>query len=156
MKSEEKIKERTTLIFIARDDGTAVDSVTGLTWCRYLVGQEWGKRRAYGDPKEVTLAEVQKNIALFNREQIGSFSDWRLPTQEELKVIVGENKTIMGNENSLRAENEVILTPAPRNKFWMASSVFVQNDHVIAVANYYGGKAGRSEISLKYARLVRG
>ncbi|MDD5229295.1 MAG: DUF1566 domain-containing protein [Methylococcales bacterium] len=156
MDQEQKIEERLVLQFVARDDGTAIDSITGLTWCRYLIGQEWSKRRALGEAKEITLSEVQKNIALFNRTQMGSFTDWRLPTQEELNVIIGKDKIIVGNDNSLHAENEVVLTTAPRDKFWTFSSLLAQNVHIDTVANYYGGKAGRSEFSLKYARLVRG
>ncbi len=155
MTERQKVEERRVLQFIARDDGTAIDSVTGLTWCRYLIGQEWSKRRALGDAKEVSLNEVILEISRFNTEKIGSFNDWRLPTQDELNVIIGKGKTIVGNDNSLRASNEVILVEAPKDRFW-TKGMTSQDINIESIANYYGGKAARSEFSLKYARLVRG
>jgi molybdopterin converting factor small subunit len=156
MNSESNVDERYILEFIARDDGTALDSVTGLTWCRYLIGQEWQRRKAVGEPKEIPLEQVMVTIELFNKRNIGSFSDWRLPTQEELNVIMGKNKKIVGNDHNLRGENEVILVPAPTNHFWTNSAHLAQNQSVEMVVGYYGGKTARTQFTRKYARLVRG
>ncbi len=156
MSHESKPENRRILEFIAREDGTALDSVTGLTWCRYLIGQVWQKRKAVGDAKEVSLSEAMETIDIFNKRNFGSFGDWRLPTQEELKVIIGKNKKIVGNDNSLRGENEVILVPAPKDIFWTFSSHLAQNQKVEAVVGYYGGKTARAQFNCKYARLVRG
>lgn len=156
MTHESMPEERRILEFIARDDGTALDSVTGLTWCRYLIGQEWQKRKAVGDAKELPLSEVMEIIDVFNKRNFGNFGDWRLPTQNELKVILGKNKIIVGNDYSLRGENEVILVPAPKDVFWTFSAHLTQNQDVEAIVGYYGGKTARTQFTCKYARLVRG
>lgn len=144
------------LEFIAREDGTALDSKTGLTWCRYLIGQAWQKRIAVGDPLEVPLSEVMKVIDELNEQKFGSFSDWRLPTQAELNAITGENKKIVGNDHSLFGEKEVILAPAPSNSLWTSSSHLAQETNVEVIVGYYGGKTARTKFTSKYARLVRG
>ena len=149
-------QERTVLQFIAREDGTALDSVTGLTWCRYLIGQQWQKRIALGDAEQLPLSKVIQTIDIFNKMNFGSFSDWRLPTQNELDVILGANKKIIGSDSSLRGENEVILVPAPRDVFWTLSAHLAQNKAVEAVVGYYGGKVARTKFTSKFARLVRG
>ncbi len=153
MSSQEE--ERTVLQFVARDDGTAIDAVTGLTWCRYLVGQEWNKRRALGEAIEITLNDVMKEIDSVNAALLGSFYDWRLPTQDELNVITGKGKVIVGSDNSLRATNAVILYSAPKDRFWTQGTA-AQDFSIESTASYYGGKVARAEFTLKYARLVRG
>ena len=154
--STSDVYKELTLQFIARDDGTAIDSSTGLLWCRYLIGQEWIKRRAYGVPKEISFNDVLKAIEKFNSAKLGGFNDWRLPHPDELKRIMN-SKTIIGNNNSLLGLNEHILFERARENLWMTTfDSSVIGNSTIAMVNYYGGKNARSGISLKYARLVRG
>ena len=151
------INGQRVLQFIGREDGTALDSMTGLTWFRFLLGQEWQKRRALGDPQEMNYEEVLKEIAAFNEIKFGGFFDWRLPKQEEIKRISGEDKKIVGNDNSLLGSNEVILFESSKSsdRFWTAGLIG-KHAEISALANYYGGKVARSNVSMKFTRLVRG
>jgi hypothetical protein len=146
----------TTIEFIAREDGTALDSMSGLTWCRYLIGQTWMKRRALGDALELPLTEVMQAIEEFNTQKFGGFRDWRLPTQAELDVIENENIKIISNDRSLFGENEIIFSRAPKKSFWTASALLAQTSNVEIIVGYYGGKTARTQFSSKYVRLVRG
>lgn len=145
-----------TVEFIAREDGTALDSISGLTWCRYLIGQTWQKRKALGDARELPLSDVMKTIEEFNAQKFGGFKDWRLPTQAELDMIENENIKIISNDHSLFGENEIIFSRAPKKSFWTASSLLAQTSNVEMIVGYYGGKAARTQFTAKYARLVRG
>lgn len=144
--------------FLAREDGTALNSVTGLTWCRYLVGQVWQKRIAVGDPLELPLTEAMKAIDELNAQKFGSFSDWRLPSQAELEAVTGENKKLVSNNRGFMGENEAVFSPASQNvnQFWTTAALSAQNSSVEAIVGYYGGKAARTQFTSKYARLVRG
>lgn len=156
---DEDLKKRVaqkTVEFLAREDGTALDSMSGLTWCRYLIGQTWMKRRAVGEPLELSLTEVMEKIDEFNTQKFGGFQDWRLPTQAELELIENENIKIVSNDRSLFGENEVIFSRAPKKSFWSASALLAQTSTVEMIVGYYGGKSARTQFSVKYARLVRG
>ncbi len=156
---DEKLKKRIakkTVEFIAREDGTALDSMSGLTWCRYLIGQKWLKRRALGDAMELALVDVMKSIDEFNAQKFGGFQDWRLPTQAELEVIENENIKIVSNNRSLLGENELIFAPAPKKSFWTASALLAQTSSIEMIVGYYGGQEARTKFTSKYARLVRG
>ncbi len=156
---DEKLKKQVTpktLEFIAREDGTALDSVSGLTWCRYLIGQSWQRHKASGDARELPLAEVIKIIEEFNAKNFGGFRDWRLPTQAELDVIENKNVKIISNNHSLLNDNEMIFSPAPKKLFWTASALLAQSSSVEMIVGYYGGKAAITQFTAKYVRLVRG
>lgn len=144
--------------FIARDDGTALDSKSGLTWCRFLLGQAWQKRIAVGDPLELPLSEVMAKIDEFNAQKFGSFSDWRLPTQAELSAVFVGDKKIESNDHSLFGENESVFaySPVPCSALWTFSAHLAQEKTVELVVGYYGGKEARTKFTSKYARLVRG
>jgi hypothetical protein len=151
-------KERNLIELTVRDDGTAFDSIAGLTWCRHLFGQEWRNRRAIGLPQMISLTQAQQFVHDLNRVQFATFKDWRLPTSEELKEIIGEHKIITAKEDSLLGIHRAILSEAPNsngNTLWTA---FHNNDvdAIASLAAYYGGKKARNGLNLKYVRLVRG
>ena len=156
---DEDLKKRRTIKtieFIAREDGTALDSMSGLTWCRYLIGQTWMKRRAFGEPLSLSLSAVLTHIEDFNTQKFGGFQDWRLPTQAELTLIENDNVKIISNDRSLLGENELIFSRAPSTSFWTASALLAQTSSVEMVVGYYGGSVARTQFASKYARLVRG
>ena len=149
-----------TLEFLTREDGTALDAKTGLTWCRYLIGQKWQKRLAVGEPLEIPFSDVAAIIEDFNAQKFGSFSDWRLPSQGELEriLVTSDNKKIVSTDRSLFGEHETVFSPSSQNKnhFWTSSSHSAQNSTVDLVVGYYGGKTARTQFASKFARLVRG
>ena len=69
--------------YIAYPDGTALDTVTGLMWMRCLVGQTWDGKTCNGIAGHYTWDEAMKQKTTF-----AGYSDWRLPTIEELRTLI--------------------------------------------------------------------
>ena len=63
--------------FIDNDDGTIIDSTTGLLWMRE---DAWQK-----EAKWFTWDEAIELANYFNNIKFGGFQDWRLPVEEEIK-----------------------------------------------------------------------
>jgi hypothetical protein len=74
--------------FIAFDDGTAFDTKTGLTWCRYSVGQQWINGVVTGEATKMYVNDAIRHIKDVNKNELLGWSDWRLPTVDELQKIV--------------------------------------------------------------------
>lgn len=74
--------------FVNHGDGTVTDVQTGLMWMRCAEGQQWIGNRCIGEAKEFTFEAAQAI-----RRAFAGFSDWRLPTLDELKSIVDTSRT---------------------------------------------------------------
>lgn len=96
-KGQQKVNQTSTPQRIGKfivEDGIATDTKTGLTWLRFAYGQTWKNRSAEGDlllfdwETAATLIPMECNI-----NEYGGFTDWRLPTIDELKTLInrGEN-----------------------------------------------------------------
>jgi hypothetical protein len=87
-------------------------------WLRFTYGQQWQNNTAQGKAKAVnwqTAFEVAKE---FNKNSgYANYSDWRLPTIEELKTLIDEEKGIEGNY----IDADAFPNNAPW--FWSASPV---------------------------------
>ena len=68
--------------FIDNDDGTIIDSTTGLLWMRE---DAWQK-----EAKWFTWDEAIELANYFNNIKFGGFQDWRLPIEEEIKSLYHE------------------------------------------------------------------
>jgi hypothetical protein len=79
-------------------DGLAIDTETNLMWLRFTYGQQWQNNTAQGEAIEVnwqTAFEVAKE---FNKNSgYANYSDWRLPTIDELKTLINKEKGKQGN-----------------------------------------------------------
>jgi len=74
--------------FIAYNNGTALDNTTGLTWCRYAIGQSWDSGMTKGDARKMNWNHAVTMIESINSSgSYSGFYDWRLPTQHELESI---------------------------------------------------------------------
>jgi tetratricopeptide (TPR) repeat protein len=69
--------------YLAYPYGTAKDTVTSLIWMRCSVGQEWDGGSCTGEAKTFTWEEI-KDIRL----EFAGYTDWRLPSIEELRTLV--------------------------------------------------------------------
>ena len=77
--------------FIVHDDGTALDTQTGLTWCRFSYGETWQNGAISGN--EITLSwDNACDIAKQFNQQGGyaGHTDWRLPKVEELSTLANK------------------------------------------------------------------
>ena len=100
--------------FIAYEDGTALDTITRLMWHRYAVGQHWQNGEVDGKAKGMAWDEAMEYADAFNQlDECGRFTDWRLPTIDELKSIVEENRGVK--------INQTVFPNTPARKFWSSS-----------------------------------
>jgi hypothetical protein len=121
--------------FIARDDGTALDTETGLTWCRFAYGEEDGYAT------EIDWKTAFKVAKEFNQQGgYAGYIDWRLPTIEELSILSGINSTaIFKTENSI---------------FWSSSEC--DSYHAYRISFIDRGRKKFSKNNSYAVRLVRG
>ena len=85
--------------FIDNDDGTIIDSTTGLLWMRE---DAWQK-----EAKWFTWDEAVELANYFNSIKFGEFQDWRLPTEDEIKSLYHEKAS-----NQDKYGKEIHLWPA--------------------------------------------
>jgi hypothetical protein len=143
-----KIIETRIEQFIVRDDGTALDTKTGLTWCRYSIGQSWSNGKVAGEAVTMTWDEAMKVADSFNKhDACGSFRDWRLPKLNELASLVDKRykPTI----------NPVVFRNTPTDKFW--SSISHNNAFAQSIDFSNGAYSTcRKQALPNNVRLVRG
>jgi hypothetical protein len=70
------------------DDGAVKDVNTGLTWMRFLIGQEWDGTKCVGVP-----SIHDWHSALSMHPKFAGYDDWRLPEFDELESIVDSIKS---------------------------------------------------------------
>ncbi|MDP1614356.1 MAG: DUF1566 domain-containing protein [Methylococcales bacterium] len=117
--------------FIIHDDGTAFDTRTHLTWCRYLIGQRWENGEVVGDAKEMTWSEGYWDaVKLFNESnRCDSFIDWRMPKIEELSGIVENYKKYSDLDYDIRVNipppiNQSVFPKMPKQlSVWSHSTI---------------------------------
>jgi len=71
--------------YVAYDDGTAYDKVTGLTWMRCSVGQIWNATTKQCDGQVMTFTFTE---ALKQTNNFADYSNWTLPDSYELSSLV--------------------------------------------------------------------
>ncbi len=67
--------------FVDNGDGTVTDRATGLMW------------QKDGSPDGMTWANAKEYINTLNRKRFAGYSDWRLPTIEELASLMKSSRT---------------------------------------------------------------
>jgi hypothetical protein len=68
--------------YIDKGDGTIQDN---------FLGKIWTKTDSYNDLKRwINLKEASEHINEINRKKRGGFSDWRLPSREEIKTLFSQ------------------------------------------------------------------
>ena len=129
--------------FTDNKDGTVTHNKTGLTWQRCAVGQTWtgSMCNGFATPMNYTAANQQTST-------LAGYSDWRIPSVNELKSIV-EYK------NYSPSINNVIFPSTPVNWFWSASN----SKDIAWVVSFYDGNDSDSsggKLNNYLLRLVRG
>jgi hypothetical protein len=144
--------------YIDHGDGTITDTETGLMWKRCLEGLS-GVNCEEGEIERYTWDEAVKR---FKDVAYAGYTDWRLPTIDELKTLVHCSKGVnkkngwcnKGSEKPTINQQDFPNTKALR--VWSGSPYAYLSDYAWYVY-FSNGYSGASSRSYRYAvRLVRG
>ncbi len=131
LKNSPKPKETIVENFIIHDDGTVTDTKTGLMWRQQEETQKftWDYAMQY--------AKTSK---------FAGYSDWRLPTTDELKSLIDKNYKPTINP---------LAFPMSQNQFWSSSPNPVSSLNAQIVSFVDGDSSRSSKGSSHFIRLVR-
>ena len=113
-------------------DGTVVHTATDLQWAQCAIGQEWNRDSCTGTAEVFTWEDAKAAIDAFNRNGgMGGFTDWRLPTREELESIAEHCR-------EAPAINTMIFPKTPWAGFWTSTNGDANHEFAWFVGFYYG------------------
>ncbi|AKS42612.1 Lcl C-terminal domain-containing protein [Wenzhouxiangella marina] len=120
-------------------DGTVIHVRTDLQWAQCALGQGWSRDSCTGQAESMTWSEAQTAIDELNRTgELGGYTDWRLPTREELETIVEKCR-------EAPAINDDIFPDTPWAGFWTSSLDTEEEGDAWFIGFYYG-------LTLEYSR----
>jgi hypothetical protein len=111
--------------FVNNEDGTVTDVKTGLMWM-------------YSYENKEKISDVKENIATLNREKFKGFSDWRIPTLEELSSLV-ENKPNAKLENGRQSYINKIFDSKKYCWYLWSSDIGTERNFLVYVGEHNGG-----------------
>jgi len=126
------------------------DDITGLIW----EGKEASGARAgsntYTNLGNGLVDDASGYVAAVNIANLCGFSDWRLPTRQELRNILDEGRFIAPMINTIAFPNTA------ENAYWSADAYSGNAALAWRVEFSFGGSAGSSRSTGEAVRLVRG
>lgn len=124
--------------YLDNGNGTVTDQQTGLQWMRGCLGQSWDGTKTYNWDE---ANQVAKNISF------AGYSDWRLPTIDELESIVEKHNS--------PAINHEAFPNTSASAVW-SSSPSPNGSNGVWCVNFYGGYVtGNYKYGDLHVRLVR-
>ena len=82
---KEAKEKRLNMRSLNRSQGVVTDAKTGLMWMTCSIGQDWNGGSCSGEAEEYLWSEA---VSLAKDKNYAGYSDWRLPTRDELHSIV--------------------------------------------------------------------
>jgi hypothetical protein len=149
--------------YIAYDNGTALDKKTGLLWMRCLVGQTWSGSTCSGEGKEFNWEDAKKQS-----DRFAGYSDWRIPTIEELRTLVycssgkpeyfrtGADFPSCDGDYQRPTLVQSVFLNAPDSRVWSGSPHANLSSYAWGVLFYYGNDGSYNRYRSRHVRLVRG
>lgn len=133
--------------FVHQDQGTVVDTASGLVWMRCAQGFDWDGTTclATEDSKEFTWTEA---LQLAENYQFAGETDWRLPNKNELASIV-ERRCFAP------AIEATVFPNTPVNSFWSNTPNYFNVSFAWAVNFDLGEHTTTRRSNLLAVRLVR-
>ena len=99
-------------------DGIATDTETSLMWLCFAHGQTWQNGTAVGEAKQVDWQMAFYEARNCNRQGgYAGFTDWRLPTVDELKTLIAKVNGIQWN----RIDADVFPNNKSKSKWFWSS-----------------------------------
>jgi len=138
--------------------GLVKDPTTGLMWMRCSFGQTWNGSSCQGKAAEVTWEQAMNITQHFD---YSAYSDWEVPTLEELKTLVycnnGQSVTVDGCAGDYTRPTivQAVFPETPPSKFWSSSSSASNGGEMFIVDFYAGAYVSENKDSYNAIRLVR-
>jgi tRNA A-37 threonylcarbamoyl transferase component Bud32 len=168
-----KLRSLSTLMagrYLDNGDGTVTDVRTALQWMRFSLGQEWQNETCVGEAEKYDWQGALYVVEVLNRQGgYANYSDWRVPTKEELQTLIycssGQPKTWNDTGELCQGdcEDSTIYQPAfphtPASMMYWSSSTNLDNpDKAWSVIFCKGLDLFSSHkwIPIFHVRLVRG
>ena len=132
--------------FTLRSDGTATHTVSGLTWMRCSLGQNWDGKGCGGTATAYTWEAALQAAA---KQTFAGQSDWRLPSRNELETILEESC-------HSPAVSERVFPATPPAYFWTSSPYAGLASGAWSIDFGYGSVNASVKSGNLNVRLVRG
>jgi hypothetical protein len=131
--------------FFDHRDGTLTDQDTGLMWKKCLEGQQGTE--CYGKPLHIPWELAIEGAQLTSHSRFAGYSDWRLPTLEELE-------TIVERQCQTPAINLQVFPRMPAEGVWSGNDLG-ENLNAAGMDFNRGNPFKSLKAGGKYVRLVR-
>ncbi len=130
-------------------DGSVIQRGANLQWAQCALGQRWDRADCDGRALAFDWEGATSAIAELNSNGgLSGYSDWRLPTRQELEGIVERCR-------EAPAINEQIFPNTPWAGFWSSSVDTSKQEHAWFVGFYYGLPLEYSQSASYRVRPVR-
>ena len=130
------------------DDGTLLDTCTGLQWMRCPLGQSWDGRTCCGEAVSCKWNDLSERVAAFNHQ--GGYAghrDWRVPTINELRTLIDEGTRNPATDRGAFPETRGWFWSSTLGPYGSSSAWFVNFNHGNVFTNF--------QSNAFYVRLVR-